>query len=643
MKKITYIHLLYICVGLMLLLGLIISPDYGYTTDEGSERTRAKIALSHYGIPNDNPKTSYEQIYHKKYYGTAVSMVGVLANDLLSPILDAPINAIWHGFNYFIFILSVVGCFYLVRLFASGSIALFASLLYASQPLYFGHAFMNPKDMPLVAMFILTITLGFYIERHPTWRSRISLPYTFGTQLRHWRSVIACWGVFLRWMNAIMLFFLISLLFLKQWIIGLIGWSAHYSYANPSSLPGRIFWIFVDIPVANPPENYVHKLNVYFERAYPLLIIAISLYLGCVFFLAFRRHPTLRKNSPILWHSANIVLLAAGVVLGIALSTRIIAIAAGGIVGLYYLWSYGQKAIPPLTLYSVTAFFVHYITWPLYWENNFFTIIKDSLSLLQQFTPQSGVPVPFEGKLFNANSLPNYYLAKLLTLQFTLPLLLLAIFGIIVWLVFNTHKRCITPNFRKEVLILLWFLLPFAFITIKSPIMYNSFRQFLFITPPFIVFVGIGIEKIKPYIPRWIILGIFALSLVPGVMADINLHPYQYIYYNRFAGGVRGAFETYALDYWYLSTSEAMAYINETVEPDTTICVIGGHKHAKIYQRPDLNIPKVERFTDLFDFSCQYAVVSTNYFYHRQVPLQWRVLHTVEVQNTPLFFIYSIE
>ena len=66
MRRITPSHLWLAFIAVMLILGLFISPDYGYTTDEDSERTRAKIALSHYGIPNDSRQKSYEQIHHKK-------------------------------------------------------------------------------------------------------------------------------------------------------------------------------------------------------------------------------------------------------------------------------------------------------------------------------------------------------------------------------------------------------------------------------------------------------------------------------------------------------------------------------------------------------------------------------------------------
>ena len=437
MKNISSSHVLFVFISLMLLLGLIISPDYGYTTDEDSERTRAKIALSHYGIPNENRQKSYQQIHHKQYYGTAVSMIGVLADELLSPLLGTPVNAVWHTVNFVLFLAGVVGIYYLARLFVSDGIALFASFLYASQPLYFGHAFMNPKDMPLQALFILTVTAGFYIEKHRAWQGCIEKPYSLKDHAAYWRSLFASWRPLLRWVNTTAFISLIALVLLKGPLTAFATRVCAYTLAHPTWLPGRIVWAFAGIFESDASAATVQQLNGYYERVYPLQILALALYLGVVLFTTLRRHPSLRAKSPVLQYADNLILLAAGAVFGIALSTRLIAFAAGGIVGLYYVWSYRRRALPPLFLYSMTALAVHYLTWPLYWESSIFTVLRESFSLLLYFDPLSGVGVPFEGQMYRADSLPNHYTIKLMALQFTLPLLLLALLGIGLWLLFS--------------------------------------------------------------------------------------------------------------------------------------------------------------------------------------------------------------
>ena len=64
--------------------------------------------------------------------------------------------------------------------------------------------------------------------------------------------------------------------------------------------------------------------------------------------------------------------------------------------------------------------------------------------------------------------------------------------------------------------------------------------------------------------------------------------------------------------------------------------------HARLYQRPDLQLPKENQPAKEIE-GYQYAVISTQYRQHQRVPSDWRVLHTVEVQGAPLFYIYAID
>ena len=42
----------------------------------------------------------------------------------------------------------------------------------------------------------------------------------------------------------------------------------------------------------------------------------------------------------------------------------------------------------------------------------------------------------------------------------------------------------------------------------------------------------------------------------------VELHPYQYVYYNELAGGLYGAHRKYETDYWALSYREATEFLN---------------------------------------------------------------------------------
>ncbi len=76
------------------------------------------------------------------------------------------------------------------------------------------------------------------------------------------------------------------------------------------------------------------------------------------------------------------------------------------------------------------------------------------------------------------------------------------------------------------------------------------------------------------YLPRvWLRLALSAIVLLPGILGTVSLHPYEYIYYNSFVGGVRGANGVYELDRWCLSLREGMRSIDNIASPGASIIV----------------------------------------------------------------------
>ncbi len=59
-----------------------------------------------------------------------------------------------------------------------------------------------------------------------------------------------------------------------------------------------------------------------------------------------------------------------------------------------------------------------------------------------------------------------------------------------------------------------------------------------------------------------------------------RLHPYQYVYFNHFAGGIRGAEGRYMLDYWGLAFKTASQELRERI-PALGMRAEGG-RHWKI-------------------------------------------------------------
>jgi hypothetical protein len=58
---------------------------------------------------------------------------------------------------------------------------------------------------------------------------------------------------------------------------------------------------------------------------------------------------------------------------------------------------------------------------------------------------------------------------------------------------------------------------------------------------------------------------------MPGIIQLIQLHPYEYVYYNQFVGGLRGANRRFEPDYWRASAAEAADYLNRVAPAHSAI------------------------------------------------------------------------
>ena len=123
-----------------------------------------------------------------------------------------------------------------------------------------------------------------------------------------------------------------------------------------------------------------------------------------------------------------------------------------------------------------------------------------------------------------------------------------------------------------------------------------------------------------------------ALAL-PGIIAGIQLHPYEYIYYNSFIGGVPGAQGRFETDYWATSYRAAMNYVNTIAPANGKIFVAGPSYIAAIYARHDLRIyMDIDMNTQVFD----YAIITTRYGVDKTDFPNAPVVYTIEREGVPL-------
>jgi hypothetical protein len=193
----------------------------------------------------------------------------------------------------------------------------------------------------------------------------------------------------------------------------------------------------------------------------------------------------------------------------------------------------------------------------------------------------------------------------------TLPELLLFLLGLGV-AVFKSIKH--TIDRELVFLLILWLIAPVIAVLLLRPTIYDNLRQFLFILPPLFVFAGIGLDVLfNRFKGKSLFIFLVTLLILPGVYWNINLHPYQYIYYNTLTGGVRGAFRQYEMDYWATSYREATAYLNQVAPPGSEVIVWGPEHIAINYARQDLDIREYNKDDLGQTRPADYAIISTRH------------------------------
>lgn len=273
--------------------------------------------------------------------------------------------------------------------------------------------------------------------------------------------------------------------------------------------------------------------------------------------------------------------------LGIAASIRVLGPLAAILTGLYAVSQLNRINFIELTkhfaIYAILTLLIAFIAWPYLWT-----------SPLQKFIEVFGfmsdnptqLTVLFNGQQYKADELPRRYLPVLLGYTLTEPVWLLFIPGLVVgfW----------KSNNRKRIalfLTLLWFFIPTTYAILKQPPMYDGFRHFLFMLPPVFVFSGFAVEQLAALIKsNWVKIALFAAILAFGIIPSIQLHPYQYSYYNSFIGGTTGAFRQYETEYWLTCYREATLRLNKVAPAGSQLFVRREPYMAAYYANPNITI-----------------------------------------------------
>jgi hypothetical protein len=569
-----------------ILYGAFHASDYGQSWDDppeaayGESTLRAYIGTRGYLAPRD-PMT---RLYGPFYF----MLVGGSSRALHSLVPGWDAVDIRHFINFLAFQVAILGFFFLARRILADGPALLAALLFAYQPVLFGHGFINQKDIPLLALFILAVLFGFrLVDRMGAAKAGMAAMDVHDADRSSLGDFVVGWR-FVGWRKrlAFLLLFVMGLLVSIDLIWGsvLLGTaSSVLTSAYRGEAWGPINGLFAAIAQdahKTPLASYIDKVQVIFGwmrivGSYAVFLPAFALGRRIVASGRGNRFPAPGVKWP---------LIASSLALGLAISIRPVAALAGALVSLALLVRYGRRSLLLVASYWAVALSTSYLTWPNLWEDPVHRFLQ-SLGLLAEFP---GHAVLFRGVIHSSRELPWDYLPTLLGIQLTEPLLLLLIPGLCV------ASRVMFKDARGQLFLIvayLWFLVPLLGSVVFRFPLYDNFRQVLFALPPLFLIAGLAIDRawslVRLPIARLALIG---LILGPGLAGLMELRPYEYVYYNQLIGGTKGAAGLFPHDYWCTSYREAMAYIDAHAPQGALVSIFEPYDVAAPYARPDLDL-----------------------------------------------------
>jgi len=232
-------------------------------------------------------------------------------------------------------------------------------------------------------------------------------------------------------------------------------------------------------------------------------------------------------------------------------------------------------------LLGISAFFVGILAYMVmlpFWPWAILDPVAHPYQALNEFIHFSwDYHVLFKGEYVLSNNLPWEYLPVYILIK--LPEILL-ISLLCLFLFFLKHPSYLNLNnaFQKSELppqlslnILQYFILfsalffPVIYVIVNQSPLYDEMRHFLFIIPLIACFGGIGfklfLDRINntSFFIKFSVASIVIIYAIYHLNIMINLHPYQYVYYNQLTGGLKGATNRYETEYWGSSYKEAVA------------------------------------------------------------------------------------
>jgi hypothetical protein len=176
------------------------------------------------------------------------------------------------------------------------------------------------------------------------------------------------------------------------------------------------------------------------------------------------------------------------------------------------------------------------------------------------------------GKFVSIGEISRTYLFQYLSIR--LPeIFLIGIACIFLWVIAR-FKQFNLANHLAALSVAITVLFPLAFVLYDRPALYNGVRHFTFIIPPLAIIAGIGLSQawnaLAQHKKSQFAFGVLAAILAINTATTLyQLRPYEYIYYNHFAGiNFKETEHKWESDYWSSSLIETTQILEDYIDKE---------------------------------------------------------------------------
>lgn len=374
-------------------------------------------------------------------------------------------------------------------------------------------------------------------------------------------------------------------------------------------------------------------------------------YLVAIFYFVrlFDRYPVMKLRHVI------------GAVLGIALA---LGTRSGGLLLFPYLVMYGglfyilwvgfkefykfvkyRKEVENILFLVVIVLFVGYflslVTWPFALARPFTNVVFS----LKEFTNYNiGLRTIFEGQQMMSNMLPVHYAPKYLMIASPL-VVVIGFFGYFIYMIFRKKEFSLLSFF-----ILFSLVFPVFWVIYQKSNLYGGIRHLLFVMPFMVLLAARFWTLLVSVAPKYLRLaGAFlfiGLLFLPARHMAVN-HPNDYVYFNEFEGGLKGAYGDFETDYYYNSLKKGVDWFKANVDyKGRPITIVTNHStNLQHYFRKDTNVTVIySRYYDKYSKDWDYMIFGNVYINSYQLknglfPVKEGFLHSVDVDGLPMCVI----